>query len=230
MKWIQQFDLFFLDFDGLLVNTEELHYKAYCILCRRKGYDLPWTFQEYCFIAHTSHVLTNIYIIFPKLKEKEPDHEILYLEKKQIYKELLAQEKLTLMPGVHNFLLELSRCQVKRCVVTHSPNEQVFLIRNALPILDTLPIWITREQYDRPKPAPDSYLKALELLQDPGDRSIGFEDTLKGVLALKNAQISPVLICDKNHPQLKDSALLGIKHYVTFEEIPANLKFGQQLL
>ncbi len=30
-------------------------------------------------------------------------------------------------------------------------------------------------------PAPDAYLKALELLADPGDRIIGFEDSLRGV-------------------------------------------------
>lgn len=225
MKWIQKFNLFLLDFDGLLVNTEAIHYKAYCILCQRKGFPLSWSLNDYCFVAHTSSadVIEDIYSLYPKLREKEPVREMLYAEKKQIYIELLSEGKVALMPGVEAFLKELSRFQVKRCVVTHSPHEQISFIRNTIPVLDSIPVWITRERYKKPKPAPDAYLAALELLADPGDRVLGFEDSLRGILALKGANVPQVLICDKDHRQLQNPALFGIRHYPTFEAIPTNV-------
>jgi beta-phosphoglucomutase-like phosphatase (HAD superfamily) len=91
--------------------------------------------------------------------------------------------------------------------------------------LESIPVWITREQYTHPKPAPDAYLKAVELLADPGDRIIGFEDTMKGVKALQAAGVQPVLICDKEHPQLEqENVLQGVSHFETFSLVNTQLR------
>lgn len=225
MKWIRSFDLFLFDFDGLLVNTEELHFEAYRTLCSRRGYQLPWNLDQYFSIAHRSAggIRESIYSLFPALQMTNWD--ALYSEKKQIYMDLLKNGKLTLLPGVENLLKELATQGVKRCVVTNSAKEHVEYIRHTLPALRSIPVWITREQYQNPKPAPDGYLKAIELLADPGDRVVGFEDTVRGVESLKGTHAVPVLICSKTHPQLGDDSVRGIKHFTTIEEIPVGTRF-----
>lgn len=230
MKWLQQFDLVLLDFDGLLVNTEELHFEAYKLLCSEQGATLNWTFDQFCEIAHGSAtgLKETIYRQFPEIEAREPSWQIHYARKKQIYIELLKPEKLALLPGVDGLLKELSTRGVKRCVATNSTKEQIERIKESLPILRTIPVWITREQYQEPKPAPDAYLKAIELLADPGDRIVGFEDSLRGVQALQGASVFPVLICSKGHPQMKEDALKGVSHFVSFTEIPPTHKFKSQ--
>ncbi|MGD0665742.1 MAG: HAD hydrolase-like protein, partial [Rhabdochlamydiaceae bacterium] len=47
MDWTDKFDLFLFDFDGLLVDTEELHFKAYQMLCQGRGYKLPWDINRF---------------------------------------------------------------------------------------------------------------------------------------------------------------------------------------
>lgn len=230
MKWLQQFDLILLDFDGLLVNTEELHFEAYRLLCAENGCNLDWDFNRFCAIAHASAtgLRETIYAQFPQLQASQPNWDHLYARKKQLYLDLLVPEKLALLPGVDKLLKELSLQGIKRCVATNSAKEQIERIRHALPLLSSIPVWITREQYQQPKPAPDAYLKAIELLADAGDRVVGFEDSMRGIHALQGASAVPVLICSKHHPQLKDESLKGVIHFTSFEEIPAGHSFTPQ--
>ncbi len=219
-RWIEQFDLFLLDFDGLLVDTEQLHFAAYQTMCKNHGCILPWDFNHYCEIAHYDTGISNaIYSTLPELYAKEPHWNVLYAEKKQAYMDLLKKGKVALLPGVENFLKALSIRKIKRCVVTNSAEEQVKLIRSFHTILNTIPVWITREQYERAKPAPDGYLKAIELLADSSDRIVGFEDSLRGIQALKATDARPVLICPDQHPQLKETALNGISRFSSLDAV-----------
>nr|NGX47140.1 hypothetical protein [Chlamydiota bacterium] len=101
MRWMKQFDLFLLDLDGLLVDTEPLHFAAYQTLCKRHGYELSWDLQEYLGIAHASSGGLQK-AIHPHLGGK--DWNALYQEKKKIYLELLHSEEIALLPGVEAFL------------------------------------------------------------------------------------------------------------------------------
>lgn len=217
MRWIRQFDLFLFDMDGLLVDTEKLHYRAYQILCERNRATLPFDFPEYLKVAHLSDEGLK-QALLPLLGGGEWSEH--YEEKKKLYMELIASGEITLMPGVEKLLDSLSVQKIKRCVVTHSSKEQVSVIKKALPILNTIPLWVTREDYDAAKPAPDGYLKAIELLADPGDAIVGFEDSFRGFSALKGTYALPVLICDPAHPQLRLDALKDAIHFSSFSSIP----------
>src|ERR1700733_13424255 len=164
LDWIHKYQLFLFDFDGLLVNTEELHFAAYVAMCKQRGFALNWSLARFFEAAHFSAtgLRDAIYAEQPLLREQEPRWEVLYAEKKEAYMRLLASGNLSLMPGVASLLEELERAKIKRCVVTNSPQEQVELIRNALAPLRSIPHWITREQYQKPKPDPECYLKAIE--------------------------------------------------------------------
>lgn len=72
MDWIKEFSLFLFDFDGLLVNTEYLHYQAYQKLVASYGFNLGWSFEKYCSIAHASAEGLRIEILaqFPQLRNK----------------------------------------------------------------------------------------------------------------------------------------------------------------
>lgn len=219
MRWIERFDLFLLDFDGLLVDTERLHYEAYKELCRQYDYELPWEFHEYLGIAHSSAEGLR-QSLHPHLIHKEKNWNILYSQKVKIYLNLLQSGNLQLMSGVETLLQELSMSRIKRCVVTNSSKQQVEIIKESLPILKTIPAWITREDYQDPKPAPDAYIKAIELLGDSEDKIIGFEDSVRGIQALKGTRVLPILICHPSHPQLEDPSLRGIDYFHSFESIP----------
>jgi beta-phosphoglucomutase len=221
MQWIHQFQLFLFDFDGLLVNTEELHYRAYLKMCGDRGFDLKWSFNRYCEPAHNgaTALRDQIYAEFPVLQTMEPNWDVLYAEKKRAYIELIKQGNIQLMDGVSDLLYALQRAGIRRCVVTHSLRELIEIIRAQLPVLQTIPHWFTREDYDKPKPNPDGYLKAIERLSMPGDRIIGFEDTPRGLQALQGTSAKSVLICAKDYPELPNALKGDVVHFESFRFI-----------
>lgn len=219
MKWIRDFNLFLFDFDGLLVNTEHIHFQAYVNMMAKRGYNLGWSFARFCEMAHlnASALREGIYAQFPDL---DPDWDTLYEEKKRNYFELISSGRVELMPGVERILRALQEANIRRAVVTNSLLEQIRLIRSHIPILQTIKHWVTREDYEKPKPSPESYLKAIQLYGQPGDKIIGFEDSIRGLQALKQTPALPVLICPSHHPLLEIATVGNVVHYESLDQLP----------
>lgn len=219
MRRIQDYQLFLFDFDGLLVNTEEIHLQAYIRMCAKRGFDLRWDLNRFWQAGHhaAEGLRDNIYAEFPLLYSKEPKWEILYAEKKQAFVELAQEGAVHLMPGAASLLKALQKANIKRCVVTNSAKQLIDAIRQQNPLLDTIPYWITREDYSKPKPSPECYLNAIEKFALPDDKIIGFEDSHRGLNALKMTRALPVLICPEDYPGLNDVAKQGILHFSSLD-------------
>lgn len=221
MKWIHTYQLFMFDFDGLLVNTEEIHFLAYKQMCAKYGFNLAWDFFRYCQSAHYDADLLkkDIYTEFPRLQQLEPNWDMLYAEKKRNIVTLLNSGVVHLMPGVKELLLALQEADLARCVVTHSPDEQVNIIRRQNPILNTIPNWLTRESYTHPKPHPECYLNAIEQLGKSAERVIGFEDTPRGLKALMQTRAVPVLISQVQYPEIPQLMEQGARYFRSFKDL-----------
>ncbi|MGK5595124.1 MAG: HAD family hydrolase [Parachlamydiaceae bacterium] len=224
MDWIHNYQLFLFDFDGLLVNTEELHYQAYQQMCANRHITLPWDFQRYCQAAHydSDGLRVQMYDACPELGEQEPDWRVLYKEKQAIMQELLKSGKVALMPGAEPLLLALQKHDINRAVVTHSPSSLINILKEKLPALQTIPHWITRECYTHPKPHPDCYLEAIRLLAQPNDRVIGFEDTPRGMIALLGSDAQPILVCQTEYPEIESFLAKGVLRFQSLLELSAN--------
>ena len=215
------FDAFFFDFDGLLANTEPFHYKAYQQFLKKRDLTLPWDFKTYCHYAHqkTEVFAETIFTLFPSLKIEEPNWMVLREEKQKIYQDLITKDPITLMPGVEKILLLLEKHHKPMYVVTNATEQQVSAIKNHQPFLNIIQVWVTRECYALPKPAPDSYLKAIEIHGDPHCKGIGFEDAIKGIEALQGTPLTPVFILPDNYPQPDKTKLQGVAVFHSFDEL-----------
>lgn len=221
MKWIHNYQLFLFDFDGLLVNTEELHYRAYIEMCAARGFALPWDFVRYSAAAHHSAegLRDQIYAEFPALQAQAPDWSVLHKEKNRAFCALVEKGPVPLMPGVERLLKALQAADIPRCVVTHSTQTLIDTIRRCHPLFDTIPYWITRGDYSQPKPHPEAYQTAIERYGKPGDAIIGFEDSPRGLSSLQQTSAKPVLICPNDAPYLPRLIAEGVIHYPSFDAI-----------
>lgn len=221
MHWIHDYQLFLFDFDGLLVNTEEVHFKAYQRMCEHFGFKLDWDFERYCQAAHYESVKLrdSIYESLPELQKQHPVWETLYAVKRQAILDLVSEGAIHMMPGAEKLLNALEIAGINRCVVTHSPSELVNSIRNQNPVLNSIPHWITRENYTHPKPNSECYNVAISKLATDKDRIIGFEDTPRGTNALLGSKAKPVLVCQAHYPEIPDFIQKGVIHYPSLEAI-----------
>jgi HAD superfamily hydrolase (TIGR01509 family) len=224
MKWISDYQLFLFDFDGLLVNTEEIHFQAYKQMCSGRGFDLPWDFSRYCYMAHydSDKLKNSIYEDLPDLYALEPNWGVLYAEKKRAIIELLNEGAVRMMPGAEKFLKELAENDIPRCVVTNSPEDQIRIIKKYNPILNTIPHWFTRETYTHPKPHPECYLNAIDKVAPKAIKIIGFEDTPRGLKALMGTSAKPILISEVEYPEIPDFKNKGVLHFKSFRSLPSD--------
>lgn len=225
MQWIHEYDLFLLDFDGLLVNTEEIHYRAYERMLENRGLSYGLSFQDYSKLAHYSSdgLKKDIYSRFPHLTTEKIQWDLLYLEKTNSYLDLIHEGAVQLMPGVDLFLQTLSKWNKRACVVTHSKKELVTAIRKQNEPLNSIQNWITRDDYNNPKPDAECYLVAIERYGKEAERIIGFEDTPRGLTALMGTRADSVLVTSFDYPEIGEFVSRGARHFRTFVDLLATL-------
>ncbi len=213
---VHDYEIILLDFDGLLVDTERYHFAAYSALCRKRGFELSWDFPHFCVEAHAKAggIWNGLSREFPQMFIDE-NRDVLYEEKKQIYVDILKNSRLEFMRGAAEFLEMVHAMGKKRAVVTNSPRAHIDVIKESLPLLKSVPLWVTREDYIQPKPSPEGYLKAIAALGK--GRAIGFEDTLKGLKALLAAGADGVLVCPADHPHAPEGVSLGARHFTSLQ-------------
>ncbi|MBN2479275.1 MAG: HAD family phosphatase [Parachlamydiales bacterium] len=227
MKWLKKFNLFLFDLDGLLVNTEIIHYQAYVRMLQERGFDINWSFLKYCEVAHLDDIALRdtIYQKFPDLYNQQSNWNILRNEKNKIYMDLLKSAKVDLMEGAEKLLKELEKQNINRCVVTNSSKEMTDIIKKSQPVLKTIPHWITREDYEKSKPDPECYLRAIELFSEKGDRIIGFEDSLRGIQALMKTPAIAVLISPRKDPKADSIITSDVFHFDSLKKLPEEKLF-----
>ncbi len=194
--WIEEFDLFLFDFDGLLVDTEPLHYAAFMNLCEKHGYALEWDLSDYCKVAHSGGfaLKEKLCSLYPHLEKEQGSWESFYKEKEPLLYEEFDQKGLKLMPGADELLEQLSSRKKAFCVATHSKRVWTEHIVQQLPSLQRIPLWVTREDFSQPKPSPESFLQAIDRMHGHDKRVIGFEDAPRGVRALQQTPAKRVLV------------------------------------
>lgn len=194
--WVDNYEAYLFDFDGLLVDTEPLHFKAFKNLCHSHGMEINWSLEEYCKIAHEggTSLADHICALYPSVKDKFSNWLEFYVQKEPFFIHELENSKIPLMEGAEALLNELDLKKKKMCVVTHSKRDWTSIIRGRVSSLNKIPHWITREDYTEPKPSPEGFQKGIDLIGDSSDRMIGFEDAPRGIRALQETKAKRVLI------------------------------------
>jgi len=188
----EDFDLFLFDLDGLLIDSEAMHWRAYKAMCAQFGCTMKWDLASYLVTAGSSAdaLQQKLREEFPRIFEGREWAEIYALKQQALFEQIRTNPPEP-MPGAQVFVQQLKRLNKPMVVVTHSPKEVVNSVQGLFPEIDR---WVTREDYVCSKPAPDGYLCACHLYAVDPSRAIGFEDTVKGIQALEAAGCHAVLV------------------------------------
>ena len=89
-------------------------------------------------------------------------------------------------PGAAELVDEL-RGRVRVAVASNTPHRLVAGALASAGLAHVFEVVVTGDQVAEPKPSPDVYLRACELLRAPPARSIGLEDSPTGVAAVRAA-------------------------------------------
>jgi beta-phosphoglucomutase len=207
------------DMDGTLIDNTPFHFISWQALFRK--------YHEGELSRHTYYSeISGVPIIETLKRIFGADHDETSLkkllrEKEEFYRQEYAPH-LVAMKGLENFLAELKNDGVKMAMATSATVEDINFILNKIPIRDDFNEIVNSSMVAKPKPDPQIFLKAAELLNTPPERCVVFEDSLAGIAAAKAAGMKVVGITT-GHPadELHSLVNLVIEDYTTLS--PANL-------
>lgn len=169
------------DCDGLLLETESCWTRAEDELFERYG--RTFGADEKRALIGTS-LFDGSYVLERLLEEPgradELGQELLDLVERRLLEEATA------MPGAFDLVLELQG----RVPVAVASNTPARLVRGALAcagVAELFDVVVTADQVAEPKPSPDVYLRACELLGAQPPASLALEDSPTGVAAARAA-------------------------------------------
>lgn len=199
MKNLLKYDLFVFDFDGTIIDTEEIHCKAWeNILSKHLNSKIIININDYQKYFHSliknyaKHYLNILYNI------NYEDYDILYNLKQNEYEILIKNENIKLINGVEYFLNTLLNNGKKFVIVTNTSKKFIDFYSIKYPILNSALKIYTKELFINKKPNPECYLNVVNEFKN--HKIIGFEDSLIGMNALYQVNnITPVLIYDKKY-------------------------------
>src|ERR1700722_16531062 len=175
------------DLDGLLIDSESLHFAAWKRTFDAIGFDLT----EESYLDHWTRAGMGVGD-FCRLQKLTNDADMLRGQKARLYKELI-QPQLQLMPGARQ-CLDAFRGRKRMALATAGYLEAVDPALDRFELRSHFEAIVTRNDVRRFKPAPDVFLRAAELLNvNPAD-CIVLEDAEKGVIAAHAAGMACIAI------------------------------------
>jgi HAD superfamily hydrolase (TIGR01509 family) len=168
--------------DGVLVDSEPAFYDAVNLVLAEEGRSIE--FERYKRLLGTSVEETWRGVMAMLTLRGDLQG---YLERyDSVLIECLRAEKRPL-PGVVELLDELQRRAVPYALASSSWQTWVDVVLGSAGLRERFRVFSTPDVVERQKPAPDTYLKAAELLSIAPERCIAVEDTPPGIAAAKAA-------------------------------------------
>lgn len=175
------FEAILWDNDGVLVDTEELYFRATREALAKAGVELTER-------LYVDHFLVDGRGAWHLAAEHGiPDVQIAELRawRNARYNELLAVENV-LLEGARDALVAL-RPHYRMAIVTSCRGEHFATMHRATRLLDSFELVLTREHYEEAKPHPEPYLRAIERMNLRPEKCLAIEDSERGLRAAKAA-------------------------------------------
>ncbi len=128
------------------------------------------------------------------------------------------------MQGAAQLLQSLKEKHVKLAVASQSDIRWVRSVLRTSDLLKYFDSIVTSDEVDKPKPAPDIYLKAAKVLETPISDCLAFEDSLIGIDSAINAGIFTIQLRQSTPtPPFAETANLVVDSFLEFMKLA---KFG----
>ncbi len=173
------------DLDGTLVDSEDLHLKAWNELVIRAGHQPPSpNWNDDCIGLPDTYAAEKTLGYFPDMG----DAVKVNADKQIIYRELVAKKGRALAyPGLYDMLKRVRDAGIPLAVGTNSILANTRAALKAAGLDEFFPIAVTLDQVENGKPAPDIYLEAAKRLGLAPERCAVLEDSTAGLAAARAA-------------------------------------------
>ncbi|MBN1501533.1 MAG: HAD family phosphatase [Spirochaetes bacterium] len=177
------------DMDGVLIDSEPLHYEAETSIFKIIGADFTEE-ERHSFIGTSIRSMYGD--IIKRFNLKQTVEELINQDKKIRLEFFSAIQELKPIEGVENLLVLLKKEKIKTAIASSSSEEIINLIIEKLGFADYFDVIVSGDSVLHAKPEPDIFLKTVELLNTDTTKCIIIEDSKNGVIAAKKSGIKVI--------------------------------------
>lgn len=192
------------DMDGLLIDSEAAHWAT----MKEAASDLGFHFPDELFLktVGVDRVHNRVHIA----EALGPDFPLdLFYEDSDARFEALVRKGLPLRPGAVELFDTFDRLGIRRAIATSTMRPWAIERLETSGFLDRIDALVTFNDVERPKPAPDPYLKAVELLGARAEHCLALEDSHNGVRAASSAGLRTIMVPDLLPPTEETDSLVA---------------------
>jgi HAD superfamily hydrolase (TIGR01509 family) len=203
---------FLFDLDGTLVDTQYVYYNVWKEILSK--FNITLTDEIYM-----NYILGNndLYVKTSLLNTIDVTVEEISKLKDELFIRLLHHIKI--IPGVINFLSELSHYGHKMCIVTNCNRVVANVILKYLCIDTFFDFVISSNDCSKGKPDPQPYLLAIKKYNTSSDKCIIFEDSKTGIMSARST--NPLLLICLETTYTKEelqkfNSFISLPHFENF--------------
>ncbi len=183
-----------LDLDGLIVDSEPLHQRAFNAFLARRGIPYQFDDEEYGRLFVGVPVAHNAQYLIERFGLEQSAAQVL-AEREAIFEELIGDSaNLVAMPGLWELVETIEAKGIALGVASGSPRDQVETMLSGLRLAPRLKAIVAGTDVARTKPAPDVYLRAVEQLGVSKDHCVAVEDSATGIASAKAAGLRVIAV------------------------------------
>jgi beta-phosphoglucomutase family hydrolase len=166
------------DLDGVIVDSNPMHRRAWEVFNRRYGLETTMAMHERMYGKRNDEIIRDFF--GNGLSEEEVAAR--GYAKEAVYRQMVADRiEEMLVPGLREFLTRYQELEMG--VASNAEPENIALFLDGAGLRRYFGAVVDGHQVARPKPYPDIYLRASELLSAAPSDCIVFEDSYSGVAA-----------------------------------------------
>ncbi len=196
------------DMDGVIVDNDVYHFRAWGELCGNYGLDVSQD-EVKSWFGNTNPMILR------KLFGADIDEEAIVrigAEKEFLYREIYKSD-IKATPGLLPFLESLRESGITIAIATSAPTENVDFVLEHTGIRKFFSKIIDASMIREGKPSPEIYLKAAEILELAVSDCLVFEDSFHGIESAVRAGMKVVGVATTHPAEKLSGTVRNIKDF-----------------
>ena len=205
------------DMDGVLVNTEPLHYQLWKKVFAERGLDLAFDAYKGCIGANGKRLME---LVLEHYGADFRDDQSMFDRYYQLKEDHLRHKEIPRIEGVNDTLTELKKRGYRMAVASSSTQDYIELCTDRAGIGHFFDVRFSAQWVKNTKPAPDVFLAAAEKMGAAPENCVVVEDSTNGTLAAKAAGMRCIGFANPDSPgQCLDAADMRIHRFAQLLEL-----------
>ena len=186
------------DFDGVIVDSEPLHYQAFVLVGKSIGFE--FTYEQYLatYIGFDDRDAFRV-MLGAAGQSADADRIAQLCQQKQTAFNAVArmgQQRNTLaLPGALALVDECHRTDLPRAIASGATREDIDLMLGFLDRRDRFEVIVSADDVQHSKPDPASYARAVQRLGVEPGHALAIEDTVAGLTSARDAGLQTLAVC-----------------------------------